>query len=89
MKDKCAICGESVGNNVFTICDDCWEFKDTKLAQKCEQLRKENEQLKKTIHEIRILSATQSFCLAKPYTWDEASKIQMQISDLTKNVEGK
>ena len=65
------------------------ENNPTALAMRILELENKNEQLKKTIHEIRILSATQSFCLAKPYTWDEASKIQMQISDLTKNVEGK
>lgn len=23
--DKCIECGKPVGNDVFTVCDDCWE----------------------------------------------------------------
>jgi hypothetical protein len=28
-ENYCIVCGEDVGNNVFSVCDDCWD-KETK-----------------------------------------------------------
>jgi hypothetical protein len=25
MRNLCIMCGKPVGNNTFTVCDDCWE----------------------------------------------------------------
>jgi hypothetical protein len=29
-ENKCVKCGRDVGNNVFTVCDDCWDDKGNK-----------------------------------------------------------
>lgn len=50
-KNKCLSCGQAVGNDVFTYCDDCWDM---------DSLKKENEkirsELKKVKEEYKILN---------------------------------
>ena len=33
--NKCIKCGKPVGNNVFTVCDDCWDESDREEEKEC------------------------------------------------------
>ena len=61
MDDKCAKCGGDIGNNVFTVCDDCWddEHKITQLETEnsvfAEQNLAMNDTTVKQYHRIEQL----------------------------------